>query len=98
MPATSADRNAGELDRDVFGGKTYAIAAGESEVIDLRAAGYFVVWAASGTPKRLPCDDSGTALPGAASVDVAVGVLNQRVSHYTKVTAPVGQAATVIVF
>lgn len=84
--------------RHAYGGLTHQIAAGASEVVDLRACAEFVVYAASGTPTQLPCDSAGDALPGAVASNVTLGASNSRLSHFVEITAPVGQAATVVVF
>lgn len=83
---------------DAFGGLSYPVAGGASEVVDLRAATQFVVYGASGTPTQQPCDSEGTVLAGTSAANVTRGSVNFRASHYVKITAPASVDCTVQAF
>lgn len=75
------------------------LAAGASEVLDVRGCDRFTPWFvnAGGTKVHTyqPCDESGTVLPGSASSNLASGTSVTPASPYYLITADAGEALTI---
>lgn len=80
----------------VFYPEPVVVAAGSSAVIDVRGCAGLVAYSAGGTATAQPCDETGTALPGAAAAALTLGERLDALAPFYKVAATT-QAVTVVV-